>query len=145
MAKFTDLAIENCRERFEAGEPAALLDAVDYCARTGTAMPLWLADAYCSRYIAWLTYQVKTLDQAFAVERKGERVPERRKRELLKGPVAVEVDRLHRQEKLPIDEALFERVGKILKIKPGTARDIYYSDNFFRTLLEVVPRKPPAQ
>jgi hypothetical protein len=140
MAKITDRAIEDCRKRFEAGETTALLDALDYCARSGTAMPLWLAEAYCSRYIPWLTYKVKTLDQAFGVERKGERIPERRERILLEPRVAMEVDKLHRQKKLPIDEALFERVGKILNIRPGMARDIYYKDN---TLLEVIPREPP--
>jgi hypothetical protein len=143
MAKIADRAIKDCRKRFEAGEAAALLDALDYCARSGTAMPLWLAEAYCSRYISWRTYEVKTLDQAFGVERKGERIPERRKRILLEPRVAMEVDKLHRQEKLPIDEALFERVGKRLKIGPGMARDIYYKDNTWRTLLEVMPRKPP--
>jgi hypothetical protein len=50
---------------------------------------------------------VKTLDQAFGVERKGKRIPELRKREILKAQVAFEVDKLHREEKLPIDEALF--------------------------------------
>jgi hypothetical protein len=143
MAKIADRAIKDCRKRFDAGEAAALLDAVDYCARSGTAMPLWLAEAYCSRYIAWLTYEVKTLDQAFGVERKGERIPERRKRKLLEASVAMEVDKLHRQKKLPIDEALFERVGKILNITPGMARDIYYKDNTWRTLLKVMPREPP--
>jgi hypothetical protein len=145
MAQFTDLAIEKCRERFEAGDGAALLDAIDYCARTGTVMPLWLGDAYCLRYIAWLKYQTKTLDQAFDVERKGERIPERRNREWLKPRVALEVDKLHREQGLPIDEALFELVGQALEIKPGTARDIYYSDNFFRKFLEAIPRKPPAK
>ena len=143
MAKIADRAIEDCRKRFEAGEAAALLDALDYCARSGTAMPLWLAKAYCSRYISWRTYEVKTLDQAFGVERKGERIPERRTRILLAPHVAMEVDTLHRQEKLPIDEALFERVGKILDITPGMARDIYYEDKTWRTLLKVMPRKPP--
>jgi hypothetical protein len=55
------------------------------------------------------------------------------------------VDKLHREEKLPIDEALFERVGESLHIKPGMARDIYYKDNSWRKLLRVMPRKPPSQ
>lgn len=141
MAKLTDRAIANCRKRFEAGEAGALLDAVDYCARSGTAMPLWLSEAYCARYIAWRTYKFKTLDQAFAVERKSQRIPELRKREILKPRVAIEVDRIHREEKLPIDEALFERVGKALRIKPSTARDIYYKDNPWRKFIVALPRK----
>jgi hypothetical protein len=52
MAKFTDRAIDDCRKRFELGEAEALLDAIDYCARSGTAMPLWIADAFCPQYVA---------------------------------------------------------------------------------------------
>ncbi len=144
MAKITDRAIDECRKRFELGEAGALLDAIDYCARSGTAMPPWIADAFCARYLAWLTYKVKTLDQAFGVERKGKRISELRKRETLKPRVAIEVDKLHRQEKVPIDEALFERVGRILDIKPGMARDIHYKENPWRKLLKVMPRKPPS-
>jgi hypothetical protein len=139
MAKLTDLAIDECRKLFEAGDPKALLEAIDFCARSGSAMPLWLAEAFCARFDKWSRYEVKTLDQAFGVERKGERISNRKHREWLKPRVAWEVSRLHRQEKLPIDEALFERVGEILKIPMGTARDIYYKDNRWRQLFDAIP------
>ena len=84
-----------------------------------------------------LRYDVKTLDQAFGIERKGERISDRKLRESLKAPVALEVSRL--QEKLPIDEALFELVGKKFKIPMGTARDIYYKENAWRQLFEAMP------
>ena len=82
---------------------------------------------------------MKTLDQAFGIERKGEPISDRKLRESLKAPVALEVSRLHRQEKLPIDEALFELVGKTFKIPMGTARDIYYKENAWRQLFEAMP------
>ncbi len=50
MAKITDRLIERCRNRFEAGDKTALLDAVDFCARSGTVMPVWLAESYCACY-----------------------------------------------------------------------------------------------
>jgi hypothetical protein len=139
MDKLTDLAIEECRKRFEAGEKKELLEAIDYCARSGRAMPLWLVDAFCPRYAAWSRYEVKMLDQAFGVERKGERIPDRRYRERLKPRVAAEVNRLHTHEKLPIDEALFERVGKRLGISMGKARDVYYNHNPWRRIFEAMP------
>jgi hypothetical protein len=75
-----------------------------------------------------------------ALNGKGERIPNRKVRELLKPRVALEVNRLHRQEKLPIDEALFEQVGEILKIPMGTVRDIYYDKtNAWRKLFEAMP------
>jgi hypothetical protein len=139
MADFTALAIEDCRKRFEAGEARALLDALDFCARSGRAMPLWLAEAFCASYEKWQRYDVKTLDQAFCVERKGERIPNRKLRESLKPGVAWEVNRLHKKEKLPIDPALFERVGKRFNIPMGMARDIYYKDNSWRRFFETLP------
>ncbi len=141
--KLTDLAIEDCRKRFEAGDPKALIEAMDYCARSGTAMPMWLGQAACDRFDKWFRYEVKTLDEAFGVERKGERVSDRKQRLWLQPRVACEVSRLHREENLPIDEALFEQVGKILNIKAGMVRDIYYNANRWRRLFEVMPTKPP--
>ena len=68
MANFTDLAIEDCRKRFEAGEAKALLEAIDYCARSRTTMPLWVAEAYIARFDEWFRYRARTLDQAFGVD-----------------------------------------------------------------------------
>ncbi|WP_338689611.1 hypothetical protein V5279_26830 [Bradyrhizobium sp. 26S5] len=48
--KLTDLAIEDCRRRFEAGSAKALIEAIDFCARSGSAMPLWLGEAVCARF-----------------------------------------------------------------------------------------------
>ena len=46
MTNFADVPIEECRKRIEAGEAKALLEALDYCARSGSSMPLWLAEAF---------------------------------------------------------------------------------------------------
>jgi hypothetical protein len=143
MAKLTDLAIEDCRKRFEAGDATFLLHAIDYCARSGSAMPLWLGEAVCARFDSWFRYEIKSLDQAFGVERKGERISNRNSRERLKPHVAWEVSRLHREEHLPVDEALFERVGNTFKISMGTARAIYYNDNPWRKLFEAMPTDNP--
>lgn len=145
MGKLTDLAIEECRKRFEAGAPKALLEALDLFARSGDAMPLWMREALVARLDPWLRYQAKTLDQAFDVERKRERISNRKMRLSLQPAVAWEVIRLHREEKLPIDEALFERVGKKFNISMGTARDFYYNDNPARKLFEAMPTEPPPE
>jgi hypothetical protein len=145
MAKLTDLAIEECRKLFEAGDPKALLEAIDFCARSGSAMPLWLGEAFCACFDKWSRYEVKTLDQAFGVERKRERIFNRKLRLSLQPRVARAVIRLHRHENLPIDEALFERIGKMFKISMGKARSIYYNDNPWRRIFEVVPTEPPSE
>ena len=68
LAKITERCIEDCRHRFEAGDKTALLDAIDFCARSATVMPVWLAEAYCAAYTEWDTYGVRSLDEAFGVE-----------------------------------------------------------------------------
>jgi hypothetical protein len=146
MGKLTDLAIEDCRKRFKAGDPKALLEAIDYCARSGSAMPLWLGEAVCARFDSWFRYEVKSLDQAFDVERKGERISNRQSRERLKPRVAWEVSRLHREENLPVDETLFDLVGRTFGVSMRTARAIYYSDdNRWRKLFEAMPTEPPSE
>ncbi|WP_338689609.1 hypothetical protein V5279_26825 [Bradyrhizobium sp. 26S5] len=90
-------------------------------------------------------YEVKTLDQAFGVERKRERISTRKLHLSLQPRVAWEVIRLHRQENLPIDEALFERIGKQFKISMGTARSVYYNGNPWRRIFEVVPTEPASE
>ena len=142
MGKLTDLAIEDCRKRFEAGDPKSLIEAIDFCARSGSAMPMWLGEAVCARFDRWFRYEAKSLDQAFGVERKRARISNRKLRLSLQPRVAWEVIRLHREKKLPIDEALFELVGEKFNISMGTARAIYYDNNRWRKLFEAMSTEP---
>jgi hypothetical protein len=132
--KLTATMVDARRQQFEAGEDWALLDAVDFCARGGMAMPLWLANAFCERYASWSLFETRTLDAAFRVERKGARLPDRARREWLKPRVVLRVLLLHGQ-RVPIDEGLFEKVGTDLGIPAGTARDIYYEAKARREFL----------
>ena len=75
MAKFTERMIEDCRHRFEAGDKTALLDAVDLCARSGLALPVWLAEAYSAGYTAWATYKVRSLTRRSAWSGKADETP----------------------------------------------------------------------
>ena len=142
MAKFTELMIEDCRHRFEAGDKTALLDAVDFCARSGTVMPVWLAEAYCAGYTAWATYKVRSLDQAFDVVRKGRRIPDLQEAYASKAVVVIEVNKLH-QEEVPIDEGLFAVVGEKLNIPMGQVRALYHEDNPWRQFKEAIDKLPP--
>jgi hypothetical protein len=67
--KFTKKEIESCRERFEKGDAAALLDALFHCARR-EMLPPWVAQAFCDRLDDWRCYRTATLDEAFKVKRK---------------------------------------------------------------------------
>jgi hypothetical protein len=125
VSRYTAKIVDERRQQFEAGEDWALLDAVEFCALGGMAMPVWLANAFYERYAAWRLFRVRTLDEAFRVKRKGARLIDRARREWLKPRVVLRVLLLHDQGKA-IDEDLFEKVGAKFGIPGGTARDIYY-------------------
>jgi hypothetical protein len=137
--KLAALVVEERRKLFEAGQDWALLDAADFCARTGMVMPKWLANAFCERYLDWYLFRAKTLDTAFGVKRgKGMHVDDRMHREWLKPRVVLEVLRLTdpEGEDMAFDERLFACVGKKFGIKKTLANEVYYdADNHWRTLL----------
>jgi len=117
--------VAKCRRQFKAGKQVALLDAIDFCARAGLSMPLWLAEAFCARYLEWVRFRAKTLDEAFRVARpKGARLDDRARRERLRGSVILRVLLLSR-EGVPRLEA-FERVGAELGISNKLAEAIFY-------------------
>ena len=138
--KLASLMLEERRKQFKAGEEWALLDAVDLCARSGTAMPLWLVDAFCERYVQWRLFRVKTLDEAFEVTRKrGMHIELAARREWLKPRVVLEVMRLRAEHNVPLGDGLFEQVGEKFGISRAAASEIYYDrENHWRTLLRTI-------
>jgi hypothetical protein len=119
---------QKLRPRFEGGEPRALLDAVDICARAGIAMPWWLVEAFSARYTAWRRLQIKTLDETFQVAwPKGTRWSDLARRERLKSDVLHRAFELRTRENLPFGEELFECIGRDLGISGGLANKIFYA------------------
>jgi hypothetical protein len=90
-------------------------------------MPLWLAEAFCERYLSWRLFQSKTLDEAVKVERpKSTHISTRARHIRLHPRVVLEIQRLLRVKRVPIDEALFAEVGKNLGISRTLASKVYY-------------------
>jgi hypothetical protein len=50
------------------GRAEYLLRALDWCLRTRTRPPLWVANAFCDRMLTWLSYRQPTLDKAFGIK-----------------------------------------------------------------------------
>jgi hypothetical protein len=139
LAKLTALRIDRRRQQFEAGEGWALLDAIDLCGHTGTPLPPWVQQGFAERYRRWLQYDAGSLDEAFSVKRKQNK--RQAKVERLKSRVAIRVLKLHRNG-VPLDEALFDTVGRDLEIAGGTVRKIYYDkSNPWPKLLQVLSPK----
>ena len=130
--------VEQCRERFEAGNPTALLDAIDACARAALPMPMWVVSAFCERYARWASYEAETLDAAFDVERrKGMHVGKAAYREWLRPRIVFEVKRRSR-DGAEITMLLFEDVGREFGIGHTQASEIYYESEGLHNLWAVI-------
>jgi hypothetical protein len=60
--------LRTLRKQHQAGQRAAPLGALDWCVRSGVQPPAWVARGRSERYIGWLTYRHRSLDEAFGVE-----------------------------------------------------------------------------
>lgn len=119
--------LARCRERYEGGNSAAVLDAVDICLRAGQRVPLWAAQPFCDRYLDWAAGCARSLDDAFGV------VPltlrkfaTRRRYNRLRLKIVYRVLQLHKQEDKPIGAATFVTVAQELNVSESTVRRIYY-------------------
>jgi hypothetical protein len=113
--------LELFRERFENGDEAALLEAIECLAYA--VLPPWVAQAYCERYYDWSTFML-TLDEAFGVTRKGRKTSLLARREQIAGSVISCIETLHHAG-VPLLQA-FDQVGIDFGISPGSAKRIYY-------------------
>ena len=134
-------AVEELHRQFRAKNERALLDAVDFCARAGMAMPPWLANAFCRRYMKWHQFEAKSLDEAFKVERpKRMQTKKAERREKLKLQVVLEVLRIQSEKRVPLDNTLFERVGEKLGIKRAHVAKMWGASPWRRYCRKLISR-----
>lgn len=131
------------RKRFEAGDRMALLAAIRRCACHDLPLPDWASRAYIRAYDKVLNCQSNSWDEVF-----GKPYPGKHLASLLtqrqKGPAIYQRIRYLRKEhyeaqedgscklvsSIPIDEALFERVGEEFGMKKTRCSVLYYKYNF---------------
>jgi hypothetical protein len=124
--KYIAARLDQHRERFLAGEPVALLDAIEACAAFHVPLPQWAADEFITRFLSWADFSVPTLDEAFEVARKGAHLSASRRRVLLSHIILHEVAR-QRKQGTPVDDGLFEGVAELIGgVSTQTVRKIYY-------------------
>jgi hypothetical protein len=124
--KYIAARLDQHRERFLAGEPVALLDAIEACAAFHVPLPQWAADEFITRFLSWADFSVPTLDEAFEVTRKGTHLSASRRRALLSHSILHEVAR-RRKLKQPVDEGMFETVAEAVGgVSAQTVCKIYY-------------------
>jgi len=120
--KAADQGLVRCHERFDRGDKIAVLDALLIIAAT---FPVWLRTAVISALMAYRQCAVRTLDEAFEVERpKGQHHKSARDREVLRPQIIFDVYCRHAKG-APLDQAMFEEVGRNLGISGGEASKIF--------------------
>ena len=114
------------RERFEAGDTEALLWVIMICAQTNWRMPEWARDALYELYWSGAYGKIKSWDDIF-----GKPWGHGQRRAAItwhkQWDVRRRVKQLHEKEGAPIDNELFERVGKEFGLSRATASTLYYS------------------
>lgn len=62
--------LEHFRLRYDNGDKAALLEAVEFCGLFRLVMPQWVSYWFAMSHRKWTRLKVKTLDEAFDVQKK---------------------------------------------------------------------------
>lgn len=125
--------LERLRERVVARDEAgnftdgdAVLEAVMTAATLVLPMPDWLAGRVTQAISSYRNYEVKTLDQAFGVQRpKGKRIHAEFNERQNAIYVIAEVLYLQAQGK-PTDAGIFEAAGATCKVGKTTAEEWFY-------------------
>lgn len=127
MQALHDRELEFYRKQFEAtGDGFYLLSGIDLCLRTGRQPPLEpFVQQFCDRFLRFASYQERTLDEAFSVPRR-KRFEEAKERHRLMPSVVQQAAALYKAGS-SIDGALFETIGKELRISGPQASKLYYA------------------
>lgn len=114
------------RAAHEQGDRRAVLEALHLCAVHSLPLPGWVAQAYANAYMMVRLGEARSWDDVF-----GPAIPKgahlsRVKKERKALAVYWEVYRRHAENE-PIDDLLFESVGKPLGLGKTSTSDLYYS------------------
>lgn len=114
--------------RFERGDKMALLAAIRECANHDIPLPMWASKAFIHGYDRVLKGHASSWDAAFGRPYpKGTHIANLRNRRKLRFRVWNMVSEIRRREpETPIDEALFERIGRQLGAGKTLVSELYY-------------------
>lgn len=123
--------VEHARRDYEAGDPLALLGAVTICGEYGLLIPEWAAEALSSAFYRVEQFEAKSWDEAFGAPHPKGKHLDRARKSREKGPAiyARIMDIVHDENPTPpIDDALFERVGKEFGLSRSKANNLFYGE-----------------
>jgi len=122
--------LEILKEIFEGGGKWALLYAIYHCCLVKRPLPEWLQFAFLDAYESAKGFKVKSWDDAFdRLHPKGTHVDKEKRHFELRYVITQRVEKL-RSEKKPVDNELFDEIGKELGIGGHTTvSKIYYEEH----------------
>ncbi|BCG80083.1 hypothetical protein [Mesorhizobium sp. 113-3-3] len=114
------------RQQFEAGEQRFLLEVIYWCSMWDKPLPLWARQAFVSAYLKVKTAEVGSLDDAFgAPYPKGIHLSKARQSNR-RSQIFDRVNQIRESEKAPLDDGLFERVGREFNVGKTKCSRLYY-------------------
>jgi hypothetical protein len=138
-AGFEAVLMDNLHRQYTSGDRAALLRAVRRVLQTCKSSPPWVTKEYCGALARWEKVECPELGDAFGVGwPKGKQVAAAQRFQRYGALVfnAVMYRPLKEGKRVPIDDALFEHIGKRLNLSPSTvkrywarAKQLVTSDN----------------
>lgn len=118
--------LKELEKQFAAGEKFALMAALRVCARISVPMPDWVAENYILAHDTILNYRAKSWDDVFGASLpKGAHLNALRKKRMFMYAVYNEVIKRANDGK-PVDEFLFEDVGRLFHIGKTLAGEYFY-------------------
>jgi hypothetical protein len=122
--------INESRKRIEDGDGFEVLACIRRCVTSGLIAPKWLGMEFNKRYDTVLNCRAKSWDDAIAFGmpyKKGTNISALRKKRILSFAVYNEIrSRLRLNSNIPIDEGLFESVGKKFNLGKTLTSEYYY-------------------
>lgn len=125
FASIYEIAFDTYEKEYFAGDTKALMKCIDFCCTDMLVIPDWAAKAFHQGYTKVRNYEAGSWDTVFGKpHKKGTHLKEKRcdeDKQLIHKCVRELLNQGH-----PIDEGLFETVGKRFGSKGREIRDIYY-------------------
>lgn len=127
---------------FKAGDKFALLQAISECALHDLVLPDWAAMAFLEGYYSVINLRSGSWDDAFGKPfKKGMHLDQARTRRQARLKVYLAVRRILASEPhTPIDDHLFDRVGKECNVSRSVANQLYYQQR--RYMDSLLPADP---
>ncbi|MDN3523526.1 hypothetical protein [Halomonas ramblicola] len=127
-------------QRYEQGDSAALLKAVERCALVGLPLPTWCRQAYVKSWRKASHYECRTLDEAFDYDDlKGINLARARERFLNSVHVVSEVKRMIHAG-ITVEKA-FQLAAERHGVSFSRARDWYYELRYDPSTARFLPEK----